>query len=138
MKRAYRFCLFLYPRHHRDLFAEEMLRVLDEASADSRDARWSWHIRFAFSEIAGLLSGAAAAWLAPKNVARVASSTAPYMPQELLEAQRRVDANIAAMVHAIANHQFERARQLSDQERVARANLHALRDKYGDELGMSF
>jgi hypothetical protein len=60
------------------------------------------------------------------------------MPQELVEAQERVDANIAAMVHAIANHQFERARQLSNQEREARENLRLMREKYGDEYGMSF
>jgi hypothetical protein len=55
-----------------------------------------------------------------------------------VEAQERVDANIAAMVHAIANHQFERARQLSNQEREARENLRLMREKYGDEYGMSF
>jgi hypothetical protein len=55
-----------------------------------------------------------------------------------MEAQQRVDANIAAMVHAIANHQFERARALSNQEREARERLRMLRQKYGDELGMSF
>src|SRR5580704_1102179 len=32
MRRAYRFCLLLYPRGHRDQFAEEMLDVFDEAS----------------------------------------------------------------------------------------------------------
>ena len=49
------------------------------------------------------------------------------MPQELVEAQQRVDANVAAMVHAIANHQFEKARVLADQEREARENLRLLR-----------
>jgi hypothetical protein len=49
----------------------------------------------------------------------------------LVDAQQRVDANIAAMVHAIANHQFERARVHSDQERYARENLCLLREKYG-------
>ncbi len=138
MKRAYRFCLLLYPRGHRDLFAEEMLHVFEQAAAGRGGDGWLWQFHFAFSEIAGLLSGAAEAWLAPKPATRVAGTAASYVPQELLEAQRRVDAKIAAMVQAIANHQFERARQLSDQERIARANLHALRQKYGDELGMSF
>jgi hypothetical protein len=35
------------------------------------------------------------------------------------------------MVHAIGNHQFERARALSDQERIARQNLRVVRDRYG-------
>ena len=41
------------------------------------------------------------------------------------------------MVHAIANHQFEKARTLANQEREARENLRVLREKYGDEYGMS-
>ena len=59
------------------------------------------------------------------------------MPQELAEAQQRVDANVAAMVHAIANHQFEKARVLANQEREAREKLRLLREKFGDEYGMN-
>jgi hypothetical protein len=85
-----------------------------------------------------LIAGAAEAWLAAQPAAEVRTARTSYLPQELLDAQQRVDANIAAMVHAIANHQFERARALSNQEREARENLRALREKYGDEYGMSF
>jgi hypothetical protein len=42
------------------------------------------------------------------------------VPQELLQAQQRVNANVAAMVHAIANHQFERARALQSGTRGPR------------------
>lgn len=137
MKRAFQLCFILYPREHRDKFAEEMTHVFEQAGADRRAEGWTAYMRFAFSEIAGLISGAAWAWVAPERAAQAAALKYSHLPRELAEAQQRVDDNIAAMVHAIANHQFERARQLSDEERIARANLNAIRDKYGDELGMS-
>jgi hypothetical protein len=139
MKRAFRFCLLLYPRSHRDRFADEMLNVLEEASAESQEQGRGWYVRFAFREMAGLIGGAAQAWLDQGSaVPPPAQNTARgWQPQDLAEAQQRVDANVAAMVHAIANHQFERARTLSNQEREARENLRVLREKYGDEYGMN-
>ncbi|MGP0072762.1 MAG: hypothetical protein ACLPWF_12620 [Bryobacteraceae bacterium] len=137
MRRAYKVFLFLYPRAHRDQFADEMTEVFEEAAAERSAQGRSWYVRFAFSEIAGLIGGATEAWMrvrevsAPKPAPDSPATSSLYLPQELREAQQRVDANIAAMVQAIANHQFERARFLSDQERVARANLTSLRDKYG-------
>jgi hypothetical protein len=130
--------LLLYPRGHRDQFAEEMLDVFDEASTERREHGRGWYVRFALAEFSGLIAGAVEAWLAPQPAAEVRTARSSYLPQELLDAQQRVDANIAAMVHAIANHQFERARALSNQEREARENLRVLRQKYGDEYGMSF
>jgi|SRR5579862_5495499 len=141
MKRTYQFLLLLYPRGHRDQFADEMMDVFEEASAEGRERGWAWSVRFAFSEMTGLVGGAAGAWLDNRRAAAPAvSAQTPargWMPPELADAQERVDANIAAMVHAIANHQFERARQLSNLEREARENLRVLREKYGDEYGMS-
>jgi hypothetical protein len=138
MNRAYRFFLLLYPREHRELFADEMAQVLEDLAAE-RGGR-AWYIRFALGEILGLIGGAASAWLDRRSQTPTPaqSPAGRWQPQELLEAQRRVDANVAAMVQAIANHQFERARNLSNREREARANLQAMREKYGDELGMSF
>jgi hypothetical protein len=131
MRRAYKFFLFFYPRGHRAEFADEMTQVFEEAAAERRAQGRSWYVRFAFSEMAGLIGGAAEAWMVPQRAPKVPGASSLYLPQELREAQDRVDANIAAMVQAIANHQFEKARFLSDQERVARANLASLRDKYG-------
>ena len=65
--------------------------------------------------------------MTPERHAEVRAASSGYLPRELAEAQQRVDANVAAMVHAIANHQFERARNLSDQEREARERLRVLR-----------
>jgi hypothetical protein len=139
MKWGYRFLLLLYPRGHRDQFAEEMLSVFEEARNERHYQGWAWYIRFAFAEMTGLIGGAAGAWLDQRHGVPVPaqSSGRGWMPQELVEAQERVDANIAAMVHAIANHQFERARVLAHQEREARENLRLLREKYGDEYGMN-
>lgn len=129
MRRAYRFCLLLYPRHHRDRFAEEMLSVFEEASEGGREHRWTWYVRFAFSEVGGLVAGAADAWLDGRSEFEPPAASA--LPSELIEAQRRVDLHIAGMVHAIANHQFEKARIHSDEERQARANLRIIMEKYG-------
>jgi hypothetical protein len=38
---------------------------------------------------------------------------------------------VAAVVHAIAHHQFAKARSHSNQEREAREHLRLLREKYG-------
>lgn len=137
MKRAYRFCLILYPRAYRAQFADEMTHVFEQAADDHRAEGWTAYFRFASSELAGLVTAAAWAWVAPERAAQAAAAKYSNLPPEVAAAQQRVDDNVAAMVHAIANHQFERARRLSDQERIARANLRVVRDKYNDELGMS-
>jgi len=134
MRRAYKFMLLLYPRGHRDQFAEEMMRVFEEASAESRAQGRAWYVRFAFAEIAGLIGGAAGAWLASEPVPAVpvtSGSRSRNTQHELIEAQQRIDENIAGMVHAIANHQFERARLLSEQERQAREHLRVLQENSG-------
>jgi hypothetical protein len=58
MRRAYQFCLLIYPRRHRDQFAEEMLGAFEEAFAEWQDRR-SLTIRFACAEFAGLIGCAA-------------------------------------------------------------------------------
>jgi len=142
MRRAYRFMLLLYPRGHRDRFAEEMAGVFEEARNERHYQGWAWYARFAFSEMTGLIAGAAGAWFdhtldrKPASDASVAAAARSSLPHDVVEAQRQVDVSIAGMVHAIANHQFERARALSNQEREARENLRILRDKYSDEYGM--
>lgn len=133
MKRAYRFALLLYPRAVRDQFGEEMTGVFEQASRDARSHGWAWYFRFNFGEFAGLIGGAASAWF-ERRLAPAAPGTAlasNELPSELVVAQRQVQATIAGMVHAIANHQFERARVLSYEERKAREHLRVLREKYG-------
>jgi hypothetical protein len=129
MKQAYQFMLLLYPRGYRDQFAGEMTRVFEESFAERREHRWTWSVRFAFAEMAGLIGGAAQAWIDHSSAPEIPAASCS--PNDLMEAQQRVDLNIAGMVHAIANHQFERARVFSDQERRAREQLRVLREKYG-------
>jgi hypothetical protein len=129
MRRAYRFFLFLYPREHREHFAEEMAGVFD-ALCDEKHGR-GWHIRFAFREFAGMIGGAAGAWLDRQSQQVMDIPISSSEPRDLAEAQQRVQSSVAAMIHAIATHQFERARRFSDEERAARCLLQALRAKYG-------
>lgn len=135
MNRAYRFVLLLYPRGVRDQFADEMTGVFEQASRDARSRGWAWYFRFSFGEFAGLIGGAASAWserrVAPPAPATASTAVSAGLPPEIVAAQERVQASIAGMIHAIANHQFERARVLSDEERRARAKLRAVREKYG-------
>src|SRR6201990_2477069 len=52
------------------------------------------------------------------------------LPEEITEVQKGIKCILHRMHSAIANHEFEKARFYSDEERKERENLRALRDKY--------
>jgi ATP-dependent Clp protease ATP-binding subunit ClpC len=52
------------------------------------------------------------------------------MPDEIAEVQKRIKFIVHRMENAIANHEFEKARFYSDEERKERENLRSLREKY--------
>ena len=52
------------------------------------------------------------------------------LPEEITEVQKRVKFIVHRMENAIANHEFEKARFYSDEERKERENLKGLREKY--------
>jgi ATP-dependent Clp protease ATP-binding subunit ClpC len=52
------------------------------------------------------------------------------LPEEITEVQKRIKFIVHRIENAIANHEFEKARFYSDEERKERENLRALRDKY--------
>ena len=52
------------------------------------------------------------------------------MPDEIAEVHKRIKFIVHRMENAIANHEFEKARFYSDEERKERENLRALREKY--------
>src|SRR5512138_2714336 len=52
------------------------------------------------------------------------------LPEEVAEIQKRIKFIVHRMENAIANHEFEKARFYSDEERKERENLRGLRDKY--------
>ena len=57
------------------------------------------------------------------------------MPGEIAEVHKRIKFIVHRMENAIANHEFEKARFYSDEERKERENLRLLREKYNlDEL----
>jgi len=55
------------------------------------------------------------------------------LPAELSDAQKRIKFITHRMEHAIANHEFEKAKFYSDEERKARVNLRLLREKHNIE-----
>ncbi len=50
--------------------------------------------------------------------------------EKLAQIQKRIDLIVEGMEHAIANHEFEKARFYSDEERKERANLSALCEQF--------
>ena len=61
---------------------------------------------------------------------RASSCKQTSLPEELTEVQKRIKFIVHRMENAIANHEFEKARFYSDEERKERENLRALREKY--------
>jgi hypothetical protein len=132
MTRAYKLLLHLYPRRFRATFGEEMTRVFEESAKERRGQGPLAYSGFILRELMGLVTGAAGAWLGgrPIRPLEMASETSE-LPADLAEAQRCVDASIEGMVHAIAHHQFEKARFYSLAERKARENQRRLKERYG-------
>src|SRR5213595_3438277 len=52
------------------------------------------------------------------------------LPSDLADIQKRIKFIVHRMENAIANHEFEKARFYSDEERKERENMRALREKY--------
>src|ERR671927_1546675 len=52
------------------------------------------------------------------------------LPEEITEVQKRIKFIVHRMENAIANHEFEKARFYSDEERKERENLRDLREKF--------
>src|SRR5437588_89568 len=52
------------------------------------------------------------------------------LPEEITEVQKRIKFIVHRCENAVANHEFEKARFYSDEERKERENLRALREKY--------
>jgi ATP-dependent Clp protease ATP-binding subunit ClpC len=59
------------------------------------------------------------------------------LPEEMIDVQKRIKFVVHRMENAIANHEFEKARFYSDEERKERDNLRLLREKYNiDETAL--
>jgi hypothetical protein len=55
------------------------------------------------------------------------------LAQKLAQIQKRIDSMIEGMEHAIANHEFEKARFYSEEEKKERENLRLLREQFNLE-----
>jgi len=82
------------------------------------------------------LRAASGLWTVKQDL--VANTTAPFAiytsdpskeNDKLRQAQMRIDSLIQQMERAIANHEFEKARRYSDEERKERENLRLLREQ---------
>jgi hypothetical protein len=141
-KRAYNFLLQLYPRDYRAMFAAEMLSAFEQAAEEQRGRA------FVLWELASLLVGAGSEWIAkltsdssirgrllPDRV-RMRPPGVPWEVHyagafaEVEDAERNVKLLVDRMLHAIAHHDFEGARNLSREERNERDQLQLLRRKY--------
>jgi hypothetical protein len=157
LKRAYRTLLRPYPEDYKAMFAAEMCSTFEKAAEERRREGGLTLARFAFAELTGLITGATAEWIAKlttessvrgRRLPDLRMMRPPGVPQQLwfagacvshgqrsgpdevAEAESRIETLIAPMVHAIANHDFPGARSYSYQEREARENLRRLREKH--------
>lgn len=145
MKRAFATLVRLYPRDYRVAFGAEMLSVFEQAVEQRRAQGRIAFLQFAIKELIGLAVAIGAEWIwnwshsdtyvRAGSLANTNDQTGDMaesaIPRELVEAQKRIDLIISRMVHSIANHQFDKARRYSVQEREAREDLRVLREKYG-------
>jgi Uma2 family endonuclease len=65
---------------------------------------------------------------APKKTKEASEHRSPA--EILAEIQEQIDSIMAGMENAIANHEFEKARFYSDEERKLRTNLRQLREQF--------
>lgn len=137
--RAYEVLLRLYPRDHRALFAGEML-VAFQTGAEERQGQGSQaYLRFVFSELASLLAGAVAEWIAKGTTDSTIRGRClpdrlkmrpPGVPWEVHYGEARAEFLVERTIYAISHHDFPGARRYSGEERQAREKLRLLREKY--------
>jgi hypothetical protein len=131
MTRAYGLLLCLYPESYRKTFAAEMTTVFEKSAREQRRLGWAAFLRFLIIEAAGLVKGSAIQWISalsrtgehPGDLAPAGDSS---LPDEIVQAQRRIQYNLHGMEDAIAHHQFERARLFSAADQKERENLRSL------------
>jgi HAMP domain-containing protein len=135
----YRFLIAFYPAQFRAVFAAEMVLVFREAVAASRHAGLICRWIFVFREYAALVTGAirervASSFASPSYMCAVASQSST----EVEELEQRVAHLVQQMQHAIAHHDFAKAREYSNKEQVARRSLNALRANAVSQLNQRY
>ena len=138
MSAIFRVLLYLYPRRHRELLGAEMQTVFEQSAREHRTGGPVPYVRFILIELGSLVAHAVVAQFASaihkgylKDRACSTSAPSQDLPDEVIEAQNRVAANLDQLLFAISHHQFVQARFYSNEERKARENLRHIREKYG-------
>jgi hypothetical protein len=126
VSRIYARLLRLYPADYRQSFGAEMTTVFERAVLDCRS---HGVLHFLLSEGAGLLIGAAGAWLAKAAGTRRCSIAGSVAPSEIAATEARINVLVKRTVHAIATHDFETARACSSEERREQEKLRCLQEK---------
>ena len=131
VQQAYRTLLQLYPADYKLVFREEMLSTFVKAAENRRAQGGLAFVQFAVAELMGLATGAAAEWIS--KLTTDPAVRARCMQTDVAQAERRMEVIIGHMVHAIANHDFPKARLYSDQERALREQLRLINETQGRE-----
>lgn len=131
MTRAYGLFLCLYPRSYRKAFAAEMAAVFEQSAHEHRSLGRLAFIHFLVVEAASLVKGSGIEWFSTRpqygeHTPDFASLMDSSLPAEIIEAQQRSRYNLRGMEHAIAHHQFERARLFSAADQQERECLRSL------------
>jgi hypothetical protein len=126
MRKAFSLILRLYPAEYRAAFGPEMVLTFQRAGMNGNSGKPSFLVR----ELTGALTGVATEWIAKWKLGSdylipVANLDAE-LPVDAVELRTRLSKLIRAMEHAIAHHDFPRARLYSDAERVTRMRLENL------------
>ncbi len=128
-KRLYQTLLRLYPADFKASFAAEMLDTFARAAGDRRARGRLRYARFVLSELAGLAIAIPAEWFAR-------ASPRPAVAghhDESIAPEKQLKKIISLMEHAIANHDFPKARFYSELERAVRERLQHLEESRGSE-----
>lgn len=138
---TYNSLLRLYPARDRELFTQEMSSTFERSASEHRSRGLVAFLFFVLRESFDLLKGIAVAWTTRVQQRdyisdRTLTATAHNLetsciPAEVEEAEQRIQLNLARMERALAIHDFEKARVYSDQDKIARQDLVALRQKHG-------
>jgi len=115
MKHLWRTMLRLYPAAFREQFGAEMETVFDLAAAEHRRLGRLDYAAFLIGELVGLAIGSASAWATTARPVIVVAGSASM--------QTLIERNLRLMEHAIATHQFEKARFYARVDDELRARL---------------
>jgi DNA-binding HxlR family transcriptional regulator len=127
LRQAYSMGLVLYPADFRAQFGAEMVKVFEQAAAQRRDRGATSVLLFFVKEMLGLLAGAARERVFHDDA--IGAHDDLLFPSDVAGTERYLEIVSRRLKHAIAKHEFSKARHYDQQDRKARALLAELRAK---------